>query len=105
MAIKRELTKLQKKNKIEIVLDGAARGADSLGHKVAVELGLKTKRYPANWLAYGKSAGPYRNQKMLAEGQPTIVLAFHSDIENSKGTKDMIARAKKVKVKVKLFVE
>jgi len=37
---------------------------------------------------------------MLDEGQPDLVVYFHDDIENSKGTKDMITRAKKDKVKV-----
>jgi hypothetical protein len=31
---------------------------------------------------------------MLEDGQPDLVLAFHSSIEESKGTKDMVKRAR-----------
>lgn len=33
---------------------------------------------------------------MLDEGKPDFVVAFHNDITNSKGTLDMITRAKKI---------
>jgi len=32
---------------------------------------------------------------MLDQGRPDIVLAFHTNINQSKGTKDMVERAKK----------
>jgi hypothetical protein len=32
---------------------------------------------------------------MLDQGRPDIVLAFHANISQSKGTKDMVERAKK----------
>lgn len=85
-----------------IVVDGAAKGADYLGNKVAEELGIKTERFPAAWNQLGKRAGPIRNQEMLDSGL-SFVLAFHEDIESSKGTKDMIARARKRGVPVYLF--
>jgi hypothetical protein len=45
---------------------------------------------------------PKRNQKMLDDGKPTFVLAFHDDIDESKGTKDMVTRATKAKVQFKV---
>ena len=78
-----------------LIIEGEAKGADTLGRMVAEELNIPTMRFPAEWGRYGKSAGPIRNQQMLDEGKPTLVLAFHSDIEKSKGTKDMVARATK----------
>ena len=50
-------------------------------------------KFPADWNKYGKAAGVLRNQQMLDEGHPDLVVYFHKDIENSKGTKDMIIRA------------
>ncbi|KKN01348.1 hypothetical protein LCGC14_1128740 [marine sediment metagenome] len=44
---------------------------------------------------YGKAAGPIRNKQMLDEGQPHLVLAFHDNIEESTGTKDMVKQAAK----------
>jgi hypothetical protein len=89
-----------------IIIEGEAKGADSIARDIALEAGMKVERFPANWLMEGKSAGPIRNGKMLKrllEFAPDIkVIAFHSDIENSKGTKHMvgIAKAKGVEVEI-----
>ena len=53
------------------------------------------ERYPADWEKHGKAAGPIRNQQMLTEGKPDLVLAFHDDLASSKGTRDMVMRATK----------
>jgi hypothetical protein len=90
---------------LPLVIDGAAPGADSLGHKAARFLGCPTKRFPADWSTYGKAAGPIRNSQMLREGKPHLVLAFHNDLKNSKGTKDMVTKAKKAGVPVRIFRE
>ena len=37
---------------------------------------------------------------MLDESKPDLVVYFHDDIENSKGTKDMITRAEKANIPV-----
>jgi len=42
---------------------------------------------------------------MLDEGKPDLVLAFHTDIKNSKGTKNMIQQAEKRGIKVILIKE
>lgn len=59
--------------------------------------------YFAEWNKYGKSAGPIRNKKMIDEGNPDIVIAYHDDIENSKGTKNMITQAKDKGIKVQII--
>jgi len=76
-----------------VIIHGDARGADRLSGEVAEELGFEVVKFPAQWARYGRGAGPIRNQQMLDEGKPTMVLAFHSNIEESKGTRDMITRA------------
>ena len=40
-------------------------------------------------MTYGKAAGPIRNQQMLDEGKPDVVIAF----PGASGTADMINRA------------
>lgn len=77
---------------IEVVIHGCSRGADSIAGSIADQLNIPVERYPAQWSMYGRGAGPIRNQKMLDEGKPDFVWAFHNDIRNSKGTKDMITR-------------
>ena len=86
--------------KIDVVIEGECRGADRLGKYVAKELGIIVLPFPAKWAEYGRAAGPKRNQQMLDEGKPTLVLAFHDDIQSSKGTKDMIKRANKAGIPV-----
>lgn len=85
------------------IIDGVARGADTCGFLSGKELGMHSERYPANWDKFGRRAGPIRNQQMLAEGKPTRVLAFHDDIENSKGTKNMVMIARKAGIPTEVF--
>lgn len=73
------------------VIHGCARGADSIADEYA-ELAwpVNVERYPADWTRYGKRAGFLRNQQMLEEGKPDLVLAFYSNSERSKGTAMMV---------------
>lgn len=82
------------------IIDGKAPGADSLGHKAALALKWPYKRFRAEWEKYGLAAGPIRNERMKKEGKPDLVLAFHDDLEHSKGTKHMVSIAEKANVKV-----
>ena len=65
-------------------------------NKWAKDNNMKLKVYPADWELHGKSAGPIRNQQMLIEGKPDLVLAF----PGGKGTAHMVSIAKKKGVKV-----
>lgn len=98
--IERELKKLPIDT---LIIHGAARGADALGGFVADKLGFKVKSFPAKWNIYGKAAGPIRNQQMIDEGKPDFVLAFHENINESRGTKDMVNRARGVGIKVEII--
>jgi hypothetical protein len=82
-----------------IIIEGEAKGADTLARRIAEELGLEVRKYPAKWQTYGKAAGPIRNREMLKEN-PELVMAFHDDIQNSKGTKDMVTIAQKAGITV-----
>lgn len=86
-----------------VVIEGEARGADRLARKVAERLGMTILPFPADWERYGRAAGPIRNQQMLDEGRPNIVFAFHDDLDHSRGTADMVRRAKKANVSVRIF--
>lgn len=85
-----------------VIVHGAARGADRMSYVVAEGLEMSVEAYPANWVKYGKSAGPIRNQKMLDTGID-LVIAFHDDISRSKGTKDMIEKAIRSGVPVQII--
>jgi len=80
----------------DLIVHGAARGADTFADKWAEVMALDVHRYPADWKAHGKSAGPIRNQQMLDARKPSLVVAF----PGGKGTADMIARARKAGIDV-----
>ncbi|MBA7690806.1 hypothetical protein ES703_99338 [subsurface metagenome] len=77
-----------------LVFEGGYRGADQIAAKAADELGISFMEFPARWGQYGKAAGPIRNRKMLDE-KPDLVLAFHFDITESRGTADTLFEAEK----------
>lgn len=78
------------------IISGHARGADKLGERFANANECKLLIFPADWDKYKKAAGPIRNQRMIDEGKPDLVVAF----QGGRGTQDMIKRAKKHGIKV-----
>lgn len=104
-----------------VIIEGAARGADSIAGEAARRLGVKLEEYPAAWSClddscvtreedgrirhrdlHGRPAGVIRNKKMLDTGVD-LVLAFHNDIKSSRGTKNMVEIAKKDGVEVWIY--
>lgn len=85
-----------------------AIGADKLSELAALlstqgeELSIK--RFPAAWKLHGPKAGPLRNQQMLDEGKPDLVLAFHTDPSLGRGTADMVRRARNAGVTVEVHI-
>lgn len=72
-----------------VIVHGACRGADLMAGFVAQRLGLRVEPVPANWRAFGMSAGPIRNRAMLRRGAD-LVLAFGAE---GRGTKNMLRLA------------
>ena len=85
------------------VIHGGARGADTIAGACAKERGLPVEVYVADWDTHGKAAGAIRNQRMLDEGHPTEVYAFFNDRAMSRGTEDMIRRAKRLGLAVTVY--
>jgi hypothetical protein len=52
----------------------------------------------ADWNTHGRAAGPIRNQRMLDEVKPELVVAF----PGGRGTADMVRRAREAGVNVYL---
>ena len=80
---------------IATVIHGDAKGADSMADYFARDQVLTVEKYPADWTKYRLTAGPIRNQQMLDEGKPDRVAAFFTDLNTSKGTRDMVTRSLK----------
>ena len=101
-----------------IVVHGAARGADELAGSIARAMGLVVEAVPADWTThapgwcqchrrkwsrpapYCAGAGSRRNAAMLAMGA-AAVYAF--PLADSKGTWDMVRRAKEAGVRVEVW--
>lgn len=81
---------------INLVMHGAARGADRIGGEWAKFRKIPVITYPADWERHGKRAGPIRNTKMLKDGEPDLVIAF----PGGRGTAHMVSIAKKAGVEV-----
>lgn len=91
-----------------ILIHGCCRGLDLICAAIGESLGFEIRAYPADWNTHGKSAGPMRNQRMIdsehsEKEKIDFCLAFHDDIASSKGTADMIARAKAANITTKLY--
>jgi hypothetical protein len=89
-ALKKEFSDL-------IIIQGEAKGADSLARDWAHRSKVMTLSFPANWKAFGKSAGFLRNIQMLEEGNPDLVVAF----PGGRGTEMMCEIAEKAGVPVR----
>lgn len=98
---------------ITLIVHGAAKGADSLAaawadlHRIPhtkdrfkalwSDLGAPGARIMAGKFgSYNANAGKDRNQRMLDEEKPEVVIAF----PGGHGTADMVARAERAKVHV-----
>lgn len=88
---------------ITVLIHGAARGADELASLwAAKQWGVEPLPFPANWYPRGrrggldKSAGPKRNQRMIDEGRPELVVAF----PGGTGTADMVSKAEAAGIRV-----
>lgn len=86
------LDRLHAERRFSLVIHGAAMGADRLAGRWAEWKGLPVQSYPItslDWQRWGHAAGPIRNERMLVEGRPALVVAF----AGSAGTQDMVRRA------------
>jgi predicted Rossmann-fold nucleotide-binding protein len=61
---------------IKAIAQGGASGADACAARYAKERGVELLTFHADWKKLGRSAGPERNKRMLAEFSPYVVVAF-----------------------------
>src|SRR5688572_9601474 len=90
------LDRLHAERRFTVLIEGGARGADTMAGEWADRCGIDRMTYRAEWAKFGRASGPSRNERMLADGKPALVLAF----PGGTGTAHMmrIARAARVEV-------
>ena len=90
------LDQIHSRTPISAIIEGGATGADALARKWAFASDIACDTYKADWTSHGKAAGPLRNQRMIDEGKPDLVIAF----AGGRGTADMVRRAKAARLHV-----
>lgn len=85
-----QLKELLKMIPITEVVSGGAAGVDYLGELWAVRNKIPLRRFPADWAAYGRAAGPERNAQMAAYAD--VLIAF----PGGSGTNNMVRQAEKL---------
>lgn len=80
-----------------VIIQGGASGADALAKRYAELRFVECITEPAQWGEHGRSAGPIRNQKMLDDHKPDLVIAF----PGGRGTFDMTSRATRAGIEVR----
>jgi len=74
---------------VKAIIHGCARGADFEAKRWAMLREFPAVEFRADWTRHRKAAGIIRNQQMLDEGKPDLVIAF----PGGAGTADMVQRA------------
>lgn len=90
------LDRLAAYNGIDCIIEGDAHGADRIAGAWAKRRRVDLRLFPADWRKHGRAAGPIRNQAMLDQGRPDLVVAF----PGGAGTADMVRRAHAAGVEV-----
>lgn len=84
------------------IIHGCARGIDMLAESEAIRHGWRGfARFPAEWDALGKSAGPLRNIEMLETMPPDVCIAIPRS--GSRGTWHMVGLCRKAGIRTLLY--
>jgi hypothetical protein len=94
--VHRELTRLHWQKPIRVLIHGGVTGAGINAEAWARRYGIAVVRYPPNWELYGKKAEGLRNDFMLEDSRPALVLAF----PGGRHTAHLVQRAINVQVAV-----
>lgn len=76
---------------------GDQTGADAAAMDWAMAMKAPFRKFDADWEKFGRPAGPIRNQQILVEGKPELLVAFPGTM----GTRDMIQRAERAGIPVR----
>jgi hypothetical protein len=91
------LDRLMAKHGALTIIEGGAVGADTFaGEWTCMQRSCRLVTEHANWEKYGKPAGPIRNQKMIDDHKPNLVIAF----PGGRGTADMVFKARSAGIEV-----
>lgn len=87
---------VERRGPVASIVQGGAAGADMHAANWGWDHKIPVGTFNAKWKEYSKKAGAIRNQEMLDEGKPDLVIAF----PGGANTTDMVKRARKAGVEV-----
>jgi predicted Rossmann-fold nucleotide-binding protein len=90
------LRRLYDSSPIGLLIHGCDPGAATLAVRWALLAGVPTSGFDADFRSQGPAAERLRNQRMIVESKPDLVVAF----PGGEGTADLVSRAKAVGVPV-----
>ena len=96
----RALDQLHAEYGFTLVIDGKAKGVDTMGNMWAKARGIPFEREPADWEKYGAAAGPIRNELMITKYKPDMGVAF----PGGPGTRNMTMLCHQYGITVKTVV-
>ena len=86
-----------------IIVQGGARGLDTLVMEYCLEKGYRMETHYAMWSSQGRRAGPIRNVKMLSAPGVQHLIAFKRRGKDlTKGTGSCVRMAEQFEVPVKI---
>jgi YspA, cpYpsA-related SLOG family len=85
-----ELDRLHSEYVFGTIIAGSAGGLNGLAIEWAQERGIATEVFKAEWERFGRGPTILREERILAESRPDIVVAFYG----GRGTAKMVRRAK-----------
>jgi predicted Rossmann-fold nucleotide-binding protein len=95
-AVFQALDTVHEHHPITSIIQGGATGADTWAAGWAFEHKTECLCFVPDWKTHGKAAGPIRNQQMLREGKPDLVVA----LPGGAGTADMVRKARSAGIKI-----
>lgn len=90
------MDQLHAEHNFTLVINGGAKGADTIGRLWAKSRSIACVTIPADWDLYGRSAGPIRNKQIIKEQHPEMVVAF----PGGRGTENMKLLARQYNIPV-----
>jgi predicted Rossmann-fold nucleotide-binding protein len=83
------LRRLHDSSPIGLIIHGCDSGAATLAVRWALLAGIPTSGFDADFESHGPAAERLRNQRMIMESKPDLVIAF----PGGEGTADLVSRA------------
>jgi len=106
LVVQDEIVKLQRWCRLHgqklLIIHGGENGPEEVARKTCVDLGIDQIVHPAN-RAYCDSAWSRRNQLMLQEHRIDLVLVFVYELNSGTMAYDMVNRARRRGVPIKLI--